>query len=174
MAVTVTPSAAKAPPAKTRAVKAAPAVTPAVTEARAATLIDLASIPVAVCIATGNLADAGTIEIYWPRLSQEIAKLAEKQEEIGRLIDPLMKIGPYTGLLAVALPMAMQFAVNHGKGSVGAMGTVSPDLLSAQIELRIAKAEAEALRAQADAEREARETRAEIEKARQDSAVKAA
>lgn len=168
MAVTVT-AAAKAPPVTKapRASKTAPRpVTADVTAGRAQALTDIAAIPVAVCIALGNLADAGTIEIYWPRFSAELAKLAEKQEEIGKWIDPLTKIGPYTGILAVAAPMAMQFAVNHGRGTPGAMGTVSPQMIASQVELRIAQAEAEALRQQLDAERQSRETRAEIDKAR--------
>jgi hypothetical protein len=172
MAVTVTPSAAKAPPVKSARVRtAAPAVS---STARAEALEAIAAIPVAACIATGQLADAGAIEVYWPTLSAEISKLADAQPAIARWIDPLAKVGPYTGILAVALPMLMQFAVNHGRGTAGAMGTVSPDLLSARIQLRIAKAEAEALQQQLAAEREARETRAEIEKARQGTAVKAA
>jgi hypothetical protein len=174
MAVTITgaASAAKAPPVKSTRVKAA---SPAVSSiARAEALEAVASIPVAICIAIGQLADAGTIEVYWPSMSAEISKLADAQAAIAKWIDPLAKVGPYTGILAVGLPMLMQFAVNHGRGTAGAMGTVSPDLLSARIQLRIAKAEAEALQAQLAAEREARETRAEIDKARQDSAVRAA
>jgi hypothetical protein len=166
MAVTVTASAAKAPPVKTpRAAKTTPPSAD-VTATREKALTEIASIPIAVCIAMGNLADAGTIEIYWPMFSRELAKLAESQEGIGKWIDPLTRIGPYTGILTVAAPMAMQFAVNHGRGTVGAMGTVSPQVLAAQIELRIAKLEAEALRQQLEAEQQARETRAEIEKAR--------
>jgi hypothetical protein len=172
MAVTVSAAAAKPPPSrKAREPRAATAaVTPDVTAARTAALIDIASIPVAACIATGRLADAGTIQMYWPKFAAELAAIGEKQEEVGKLLDPLTRIGPYTKILAVGLPMAYQFAVNHGKAKAGGMGSVSPELIAAKIETQIAQAEAESLREQLAALRESRELAAEIETARNELA----
>jgi hypothetical protein len=170
MAVTVTASAAKAPPAKTRAPKAAPAVSPDITAARTEALIGISSIPVAACIATGRLADAGTISMYWPKFAAELAAVGEKQEEIGKLLDPLTKIGPYANIIAVGLPMLYQFAVNHGKAKAGGMGSVSPELIASKIETQIAQAEAESLREQLTALRESRKLNEEIETARRELA----
>lgn len=172
MAVTVTASAAKPPPArKTRDAKpAAVTVTADVTAARAEALIGVSSIPVAACIATGRLADAGTIQMYWPPFARELAAVGEKQEEIGRLLDPLTKVGPYANLIAVGLPMLYQFAVNHGKAKAGGMGSVSPELIASKIETQIAQAEAASLREQLEALRESRKLAAEIETARKELA----
>lgn len=172
MPVTVTPSAAKPPPArKPREPKpAAPVVSADVTTARVDALIGLSSIPVAACIATGRLADAGTIQMYWPSFARELGKLGERQEEIGKLLDPLTKVGPYADIIAVALPMCYQFAVNHGKAKPGGMGSVSPELIASKIETQIAQAEAESLREQLTALRESRKLAEEIETARRELA----
>jgi hypothetical protein len=171
MAVTVS-AAAKAPPVKAaRAPKAAtPAVSPDVTKARTEALIGISSIPVAACIATGRLADAGTIQMYWPAFAAELAAVGEKQEEIGKILDPLTRVGPYANLIAVGLPMLYQFAVNHGKATAGGMGSVSPELIASKIETQIAQAEAASLREQLTALRESRKLNEEIATARKELA----
>ena len=141
-----------------------------VTTARVDALIGLSSIPVAACIATGRLADAGTISMYWPKFAAELGAVAERQEEIGKLLDPLARIGPYSGVIAVGLPMLYQFAVNHGKAKAGGMGSVSPELIASKIETQIAQAEAESLREQLTALRESRKLNEEIETARKELA----
>jgi hypothetical protein len=165
MPLTTTP-AASAPPVKAaRAAK--PKVIAAsadVTAARAKAISDLSAIPTMACLATGQLADAATIQMYWPRMSAEIAKLANSQAQIAAVADRLMIVGPYAGLLAVIGPMALQFAVNHKRVPVGTGGTQSPDSLSAQLKAEIARAEVESLKAQMDAERESRELAAEYER----------
>lgn len=120
----------------------------------------LAQVPL---IATKQFADAGAIGIYWPNVSKELANLADSQDAIAKVIDPLLKVGPYTGLVTALLPFLMQIAVNHGRVAPGAMGTVPASMLSAQIETRLANAELEALRMQREAEKAAAEMRAEIE-----------
>jgi hypothetical protein len=128
------------------------------TEAVAA-LGQLAQVPL---MATKQFADAGAVSAYWPSVSEEIAKLAETQPAIANIIDPLMQVGPYAGLIAAVLPFVMQIGVNHGRLAAGAMGTVPADTLSAQIEAGLAKQQLEALKVQAAAEAEANAVRAEI------------
>jgi hypothetical protein len=126
-------------------------------------------------IAMKQYADAGAIGTYWPGIAKEVAILAESQPAIAGVIDPLMKIGPYTALVAATLPFLMQIAVNHGRVAPGAMGTVPASTLEAQIKTAMAQAELEALRAQQEAEQAARalrdelaESKAQMEKAMSD------
>ena len=165
MPVTTTP-AASAPPVKAaRAAK--PKVIAAsadVTAARIAAISQLSVLPTMACMATGQLADAATVQMYWPRMSQEIAKLANTQPQVAAICDRLTIIGPYAGILAVAAPMILQFAVNHKRVPVGTGGTQSPDSLTAQLKAEIARAEVDSLREQMEAERESRELAVEYEK----------
>lgn len=123
----------------------------------------LAQVPL---LAMKQYADAGAIGLYWPGISKEIAELAESQEAIAGVIDPLMKIGPYTGLVAAILPFFMQIAVNHGRVAPGSMGTVPASTLEAQIKTAMAQAELEALKTQQQAEQAARALRDEMEESR--------
>lgn len=123
----------------------------------------LAQVPL---IATKQFADAGAISLYWPNISKEIAVLADSQPAIAKLIDPLIQIGPYTGLVMVVLPFILQLGVNHRMLSPGAMGTVPATALSAQVEASLAQQELEALTIQQKAEQDAAKVRAEIEQSR--------
>jgi hypothetical protein len=100
--------------------------------------------------------------MHWPDVSAEIAKLAASQPAIAKLVDPLIQIGPYTGLVTALLPFILQIGVNHGRFSPGAMGTVPATTLASQIESAIAKQELEALTIQRDAERETAAMRRDI------------
>ena len=111
-------------------------------------------------------ADVGALTIHWPNVAREVATLAESQEKIAALIDPLIRIGPYTALIAAGLPLVMQVAVNHGTMPAGAMGTVPATALAAQVETAMAQQELESLRLQMEAEKAAAVMRSEIEKSR--------
>lgn len=119
----------------------------------------LAQVPL---MATKQFADAGAIAAYWPKVSEEVAKLAETQPQIAHIIDPLMQVGPYAGLIAAVLPLIMQIGVNHGRVAPGALGTVPASSLASQIEAGLAQQELQALRVQKHAEAEANAVRAEI------------
>lgn len=121
-------------------------------------------------IALKLYADAGAVGIYWPRVSEEIATLADSQEQVARLIDPLIRIGPYTGLITAILPMILQIGVNHGRVPAGVMGTVPAASLTARVEASLAAIELEALRAQAEAEQAAQQMREQINKSRTEMA----
>lgn len=124
----------------------------------------LAQVPL---LATKQYADAGAVGLYWPNIAKEIAELAESQPAIAGVIDPIMKVGPYTGLVAAMLPFFMQIAVNHGRVAPGSMGTVPASTLEAQIKTSMAQAELEALTIQRQAEEAARAMREEIAESRQ-------
>jgi len=117
-------------------------------------------------VATKQLADAAAIGMHWPKLAHEIAVLAETQEAVANVIDPLMKVGPFAGLIAAAIPLAMQLAVNHGRMKPGQMGTVPAVSLQSQMETAMAQAELQALRMQQEAEEQAARARAEIQASR--------
>jgi hypothetical protein len=119
---------------------------------------------------TKQFADVGALSLHWPNVAKEIAALADSQEVIARVIDPLIKVGPYTGLVAAILPFAMQIAVNHGRVAAGAMGTVPGNALAAQVEAGLAQEEMNALKLQLQAEQEAQELRADIARARKEMA----
>lgn len=123
----------------------------------------LAQVPL---IATRQFADAGAVSLYWPNIAKEIANLADSQEAVANLVDPLIKVGPYTALVAAILPFFVQIAVNHNRMAPGAMGTVPATMLSAQVETQLAQAELEALRMQAQAEGAAAAMRQEMEEQR--------
>jgi hypothetical protein len=117
-------------------------------------------------LATKQYADAGAVSLYWPKIATEVAKLAEENENIGKLIDPLMQIGPYSALIAAILPFVLQIGVNHGRFAPGSMGTVPASTLQAQIEASIAEGELENLRIQVQAEQASAVLRAEIAESR--------
>lgn len=126
----------------------------------------LAQVPL---IATRQYADVGAVSMYWPGVADEVAKLAETDERIAQIVDPLCQIGPYAGLITALLPLILQIAVNHGAVAPGAMGTVPASSLAAQVETGLAQQELQALRMQAEAEEQARAMRADIEKAREEA-----
>jgi hypothetical protein len=145
-----------APPAMTKTKPSSTSVKKAsnLTSERYEALNGIGQIAQAGLIAARQYADAGALGIHWENVSGELAKLAEKQESIAKLIDPLLTAGPYAALIAAVLPLGLQIAVNHGVGKAGMMNTVSPGLLDAQIRTRITQMEMEAVKAQKKAEEE--------------------
>ena len=137
-------------------------------KARAEAVMSLGQLGQVPLIALKQYADAGAISLHWPKISEEIATLAETQPAIANLIDPLLQVGPYAALVTAVLPFILQIGVNHNRIQPGAMGTVPGSSLSAQIETAIAQAEAEALKLQLDAEKSSNAIRAEITKQREE------
>jgi hypothetical protein len=111
-------------------------------------------------------ADVGAMSIHWPNIAKELANLAETQEPIAAVIDPLIKIGPYTALIAAVMPLTMQVLVNHKMAPAGAMGTVPASSLQAQVEAGLAQQELAALQVQLEAEQQAAQMRKEIDASR--------
>lgn len=170
MPVNVTASAAKAPPVRSTANKPsgkpAPVTIADITEVRTEAVTALGSFAQLPLMLTGQYADMGAVTVHWPKISGEIAKLAATNEQIARLVDPLMQVGPYAGLITAVLPFAVQIGVNHGRIAPGAMGSVPAATLESQIKAEIAKSELHALQVQQEAEEQAARVRAEIDSAR--------
>lgn len=137
-----------------------------VKEARESAVVGLGQLAQVPLLATKQYADAGAVGLYWPAIAHEVAELADTQEAIANLIDPLMKVGPYTALVAAVLPFFMQIAVNHGRVAPGSMGTVPASSLEAQIKTSMAQAELESLRMQQQAEQASAAMRQEMEESR--------
>jgi hypothetical protein len=154
------------PPVKPAAPKTA-AVTGTV-RARSDALASFGQIAQVPLVATRQYADAGAVAAHWPSVSLEIAKLAETVPQVARLVDPLLQIGPYAGLIAAVLPLVLQLGVNHGRVPAGAMGTVPATTLASQVEAALAQEELKALKVQYEAEKAAGETRAEILRQREE------
>jgi len=117
------------------------------------------------CILVGQHADAGAIGMHGPRISLELARIAEDNEGVANVLDYLNKTGPYAGLILAVLPFTLQILANHGMlnaASLGAAGVVHPDVLRAQSEAELAKQQADAIRAQEAAEAELRAATASI------------
>ena len=140
--------------------------TPKVTQEREELVASLGMFAQMPLVMTKQLADAAAIGLHWPKIAHEVAVLAETQEPIANLIDPLIKVGPYAGLIAAVMPFAMQIAVNHGRLKPGSMGTVPAVSLEAQMETSMAQAELHALQVQQEAEEQAARVRAEIQQSR--------
>lgn len=136
------------------------------TEQRIETVAGLGQLAQVPLLATKQYADAGAVGLYWPKVAKEVAALADSQPVIANIVDPLMKVGPYTGLVTAILPFLMQIAVNHGRVAPGSMGTVPASTLEAQVKTAMAQAELEALQTQQQVEQAARAMRDEIEESR--------
>lgn len=157
---------ATAPPAHAAKPTAASKKADTVTKERTDALTGLGQLAQVPLIATKQYADAGAVGLHWPQVAKEIATLAESEPRIAQLIDPLIKVGPYTGLVAAILPFILQVGVNHGRIQPGVMGTVPGTTLDAQIQSGLAKAELEALTIQHQAEQAAAAMREEIAESR--------
>lgn len=157
------PIVSSPPPASgARKPAAAPKKAASLTEQRTDALSGLAQVAQVPLIAFRQYAHAATVGIHAPNIARELAKLAETQEPIAKLVDPLIKVGPYAGLVGAILPFILQTGVNMGRIPAGAMGTVPPNSLAAQMEASIASAEMQALQEQLEAERAAQRIRDEI------------
>lgn len=111
------------------------------------------------CVVTGNYADAAAIGMHSDGISGEIVKLGAQNEKIGKGIDYLNEVGPYAGLISVAMPLVLQLLANHGRlDATKVPGLSRPEILEAKVKAQMA--------AQAAAEmRQAQEAQAEYDRA---------
>jgi hypothetical protein len=162
----MTVTVAKAPPTKATANKPSGKTVAAtasdVTKARTEAITSLGQFAQLPLMITKQYADVGAIELHWPKVSAEIANLAATNEQVAKIVDPMMQVGPYAGLITAVMPMLVQVLVNHGRVTPGAAGSVSPTTLSSQVEASLAETELESLTIQRDAERKSAEVRQQI------------
>lgn len=161
-------NAAPPPPRKPAAPKTPPKpqAESQLTKDRREALTGLGQLAQVPLMAFRQFADAGAVGIHVPVIARELAVLAETQEQIAAFIDPLIKAGPYFGLVTAVLPFALQVGVNHGRVPAGSMGTVPAVTLQAQVEASLAQAELAALTAQKQAEEAAEAMREQIAESR--------
>jgi hypothetical protein len=116
------------------------------------------------CIAKGWKADAGAIGQHGEKLSEEVARVGDNVELVGKGLDILSMTGPYAALMAVALPFVAQIAMNHKiiPESLALEGTAPPAMLEAQITVQLVRAQKEALLAQKEAQAELLELQASM------------
>jgi hypothetical protein len=163
--VPLTNAGGGAPPLKSSSAKPK-ATTQSVRAQREEAINGLGQLAQAPLLATKQYADAGTIGLHWPNIAKELATLADSQSAIANIVDPLIKVGPYTGLVMAILPFFTQIAVNHGRIPAGAMGTMPGNSIAAQVEASLAEQEMVALAAQLEAEKAAQRLRDQIKQAR--------
>lgn len=76
--------------------------------------------------------DSLTISRYAPALAEAANNLAQQEPAVAAALDKVLQVGPYGEIIGVALVMAVQMMVNHGKVSheaVAGMGIVKPEEL---------------------------------------------
>lgn len=153
----------KAPPRKTTARTAKPAATPAVPDQtlnakREEGLNGLAQLAQFLCVGTGQLADAAALGMHFPPLAKATADLADDYESVAKPIDYIIKLGPFTALIAAAAPLVFQILANHKVIDAAAMssqGVVSPEVLESRMRAQIAQMQAQAKIEEMQAVREA-------------------
>jgi hypothetical protein len=88
--------------------------------------------------ARGMYADAGAISIHGPKISGELAALAETNSGVASFVDYLTSAGPYTGLFLAVMPLVFQIAANHGR--VDATKVSLPGIMEpAELEKKVRK-----------------------------------
>lgn len=108
-------------------------------------------------ITMGWFADAGAIGYHGPGIQREVMRIGAKYPKIGKKLDLLIDAGPWSALIAVALPLALQGLVNHGifkAEQFANAGVVSPETLEYQMKATIMRQQMDALKAQKAAEEE--------------------
>lgn len=158
------PPVARRGPGRPKGSTNAPKTTGGNTERRAKGLKDLSGLGVGILVMTRQYADAGALTNHGDPIADEVAKLADQHEGVASVVDKMLESGPYAGLIAAVVPLAMQLAVNHGiiKGAPSMGGKVVPkEVLEAHVKGELDR--------QATVQREAYER--EIAAAREANAV---
>lgn len=170
------------PPRKPRSgISATPASSKAVEKAREARvseredglngLCSLAAIPL---VATGNLADLGAVSTHTPAICHEAAALAETNDKVAKVIDRVIAVGPFAGLIAATVPLVLQILVNHGRlpaAMFGQFGVVPPEMMQHRASIELQKQAADLARMEAEAQRDLLAAQADLERVQQEAAA---
>lgn len=104
----------------------------------------------AVCVMTGQLADAAAFRIHGPNVSHETAALSSRYEKVGNVLDSLSQVGPFTAILTATIPLFVQLAANHKRISpekAAAFGAKTPAHLDGMMRAELAREQLEYERA---------------------------
>lgn len=136
------------------------------TDGRTSEVMSLFDTAALVCMMRQMYADAGAIQMHGPGISRELAKLAEENDQVAKLIDSLGAVGPYTGIVIAVMPLALQIAANHNKidsdKAAGLGGIMKPEDLAAKVKADAETRGLEMLKAARDSQAAAQELRAEM------------
>jgi hypothetical protein len=113
-----------------------------------------------VLIMTKNFADAGAVDMHFPAIAHEVAELAQENEKVATIVDRIIAVGPYAGLLTAVMPLALQLLVNHDRiqsSAAGMLGgkVMSKEALEAKVKAEIDQATTRMLKEAQDARQEA-------------------
>lgn len=114
-------------------------------------------IGIAASVFTKNYADAGAIAMHGPDFTKALAKQADKNEKLAKLLDYLGAIGPYSEILGAGLPLVLQIMANHKRvpaEAVANFGVVPPRMLETKVRLEIKQQEAELMQQLKDQEQQ--------------------
>lgn len=141
-------SAPSGPPPKVRAaIPKAPRIDPdKLQNDREQAVAGLFQIASAICVATGQLADAGAINMHGAAVSHETAVLASRYEKVGAVLDGLAQVGPFAAILTATMPLFVQIAANHNRISPDkavAFGGKHPSILEGQVRLELRRQQME-------------------------------
>ena len=100
----------------------------------------------AICLATGQLHDAGAINLHGPAIAHESAVLSTRYEKVGAVLDGLAQVGPFTAILAATMPLIIQIAANHNRiapEKAVAFGGKHPSILEGQMRMEMRRQQME-------------------------------
>lgn len=124
------------------------------TQERAESINGFGQLGQAVLLMVKQPADAGAVAAHWPNISLEIAKLADTDERVARMIDNLETVGPYAGIITAVMPFALQILVNHDKlpaEPMANMGILTKRAMEAKVSKSMAEAEVIAIQQEKEA-----------------------
>ena len=166
----------KAPPVRKQGPRQsrakAPASKPAVnTRAnREEGLTGLFQLAAAGCVMSRNYADAGAIATHGKKIAAEAALLGDKfPDTFGKYLDFTKEVGPFAGLIMAVIPLGMQIMVNHKRiapaPALAQFGVTSREAMEMAGESQQLAMEASYMRQHAEMLEEARQAKAEYERA---------
>jgi hypothetical protein len=107
---------------------------------------------VAIMMIARQHADAQALATHGPKITGELATLANTHEKLGSAIDKAIAASPFAGLVMAVMPLAMQLAVNHGfiknPGVLAGLGIQPKESLEAEGRQAEQRLMLEALKAQ--------------------------
>lgn len=121
-----------------------------------------------VLLVRKQFADAQAVGMHAPPIAEEMAKIADQNEQWGKWLDYFSMSGPYAGLVRATLPLMLQIMANHGTipaEAGAALGVVSPKTLELAGKAEQEKVEAALLLSIQESQRETEALRSRLTKA---------
>jgi hypothetical protein len=119
-----------------------------------------------VCLVRKQFADAQAIGMHSPKIANEMASIADQNEQFAKWVDWFSISGPYAELTKAMLPLMLQLMANHGKipaEAGSALGVVSPTMLEMAGKAEQKKIEAALILQIQETERETAELQKQVQ-----------